>query len=539
VRPRLLAGGLTEPQTEEWMHRTLVAGDRRRGVEVRYRNATAMAKELSASNDALQRRVAEDAERLNLARMNSARYFKRMMTARDLNELAKVSVNHLPSDFGEYGMVILRDEGKWIGHAAGLRSDPGRRKTVYLDVGKLPKTRRGFLDRPGISSLTPEDLKVLPPPVAESIWPTFMPPKRVAVTKLGDNGYFVVFNPNEEINGSLLSRITRRALGAKGRIGALEAEKRKIFANAMATQALEAEKMKIFGPAAAHELSNPANNIGVAANQLLKFEREYYKLKHDLKHNKGMPAATRKKELKRLRLFMNYRLPDRVRKGLELMRDQSRTMGTMLEILREPDLKKTFKPTSVNGPVIEGIGDPRIIAHLKARGILPMDASRQEIREILLKNIHLSDGLPEINGTRGAITVIAQNLVRNAADAMEHSKEKKLAVSTERIEKGGRPYIRLSVSDTGAGIPEEARPRLRRYEVGFTTKKHRAGVEGGMGVGMALVKQLVDEHSGEIDFVTSTRKGKSGTTFHVDFPVLQESGAPGPSTPSPSPVRPA
>lgn len=67
--------------------------------------------------------------------------------------------------------------------------------------------------------------------------------------------------------------------------------------------------------------------------------------------------------------------------------------------------------------------------------------------------------------------------------------------------------VSLEVADTGPGIPEQVRERV--FEVFVSTKP------GGGGLGLAIAKQIAEEHAGSIRFET----GKSGTVFFVALPV--------------------
>jgi PAS domain S-box-containing protein len=81
------------------------------------------------------------------------------------------------------------------------------------------------------------------------------------------------------------------------------------------------------------------------------------------------------------------------------------------------------------------------------------------------------------------------------------------------------PYVRLQVSDTGEGIAPEFLPyvfdRFRQAE-GSVTRK-----QGGLGLGLAVVRHLVELHGGN---VSAESRGKGlGSTFTVDLPLAEES----------------
>ena len=72
----------------------------------------------------------------------------------------------------------------------------------------------------------------------------------------------------------------------------------------------------------------------------------------------------------------------------------------------------------------------------------------------------------------------------------------------------------LAISDTGAGIPEEDRPRV--FERFYRADKARSRNAGGAGLGLAITKWIVENHGGTISF--DSRAGE-GTTFRVRFPA--------------------
>jgi PAS domain S-box-containing protein len=102
------------------------------------------------------------------------------------------------------------------------------------------------------------------------------------------------------------------------------------------------------------------------------------------------------------------------------------------------------------------------------------------------------------------------NLFFNALDAMGSNGE--LNVVTELIPPGGTenpnaPMLRVTVQDTGMGIPQENLDRL--FEPFFTTKPH------GTGLGLPITRRIVQEHRGVITVASELHKG---TTFTLLLP---------------------
>jgi len=104
------------------------------------------------------------------------------------------------------------------------------------------------------------------------------------------------------------------------------------------------------------------------------------------------------------------------------------------------------------------------------------------------------------------------NLILNAAHAMKNSQTKKLTVTTGFLPDTGS--VLISVSDTGCGILREHMDKL--FETFFTTRAS----EGGTGLGLAVVKQIVEGHKGKI---TVASEPGSGTTFTISLPAAGSS----------------
>jgi two-component system, sporulation sensor kinase E len=119
--------------------------------------------------------------------------------------------------------------------------------------------------------------------------------------------------------------------------------------------------------------------------------------------------------------------------------------------------------------------------------------------------LSLEERAPEILMDQRYIKQAVLNIVKNGISAMPEGGT--LGVRTES--RGGR--LRLSISDTGVGIPEENLEKI--FEPYFTTK------DFGSGLGLTLVYKIVKEHLGDIE--VNSKVGE-GTTFSLSFPVPQK-----------------
>jgi two-component system NtrC family sensor kinase len=94
-------------------------------------------------------------------------------------------------------------------------------------------------------------------------------------------------------------------------------------------------------------------------------------------------------------------------------------------------------------------------------------------------------------------------LLVNAVEAMQNGGTLRVGI------RGTADTVRVSVADTGAGIPPEAMEHI--FEPFFSTKDRQEGV----GLGLAVVHGIVQRHGGRIDVDSELQRG---TTFHITLP---------------------
>ena len=145
-------------------------------------------------------------------------------------------------------------------------------------------------------------------------------------------------------------------------------------------------------------------------------------------------------------------------------------------------------------------------------------ASQKIIEEELAE---LEKNINFINGDWNRLDQVITNLLINANDAMPDGGT--INFRTENVEISGNDsdlkfklspgnYIKLIVSDTGNGIPEDKLDKI--FEPFFTTKKSGKGT----GLGLATVYGIINNHNGHI--AVSSKVGK-GTSFYIYLPDLK------------------
>jgi two-component system, NtrC family, nitrogen regulation sensor histidine kinase NtrY len=111
-----------------------------------------------------------------------------------------------------------------------------------------------------------------------------------------------------------------------------------------------------------------------------------------------------------------------------------------------------------------------------------------------------------INGDRNQILRVINNLLKNSIQAIPDDRKGSIKVDLKR----DADTVILSVSDNGVGIPEEIGERI--FTPKFTTKS------GGMGLGLAMVRSIVESHDGTITFSSVPDEG---TTFFITLPTIK------------------
>jgi two-component system, sporulation sensor kinase D len=132
--------------------------------------------------------------------------------------------------------------------------------------------------------------------------------------------------------------------------------------------------------------------------------------------------------------------------------------------------------------------------------------SLEYVKKRISSKIHVSAQVPSRTTTiainEALFGWVIENLVRNAADAMEEEGSIEVLVGSELNK------VIIEVKDTGKGIPKANWKTV--FKPGYTTKSR------GWGLGLSLVKRIVEEyHKGSI-FVKQSELGK-GTTFRIEL----------------------
>ena len=147
------------------------------------------------------------------------------------------------------------------------------------------------------------------------------------------------------------------------------------------------------------------------------------------------------------------------------------------------------------------------------------------IRTVIRKDqiqleVTIPDELPTLRCRTQQVQQVIMNLVTNARDTLndrwkEFTEQKRIDLLAVAFEREGRPWVRISVEDRGAGIPAANLARI--FDPFFTTK----GGDQGTGLGLAVSRGIATEHGGDLRVESEV---EVGSRFHLELPVAGARG---------------
>jgi PAS domain S-box-containing protein len=229
-------------------------------------------------------------------------------------------------------------------------------------------------------------------------------------------------------------------------------------------QLLQAEKMASLGKLAAgvaHQINNPLGGITLFAKLILE----------------------------------EYDLEDGVKKDLQrILRDADRCRNIVKELLEfTRQTRHLMQPNDLNRAL------KRTLFLLESQALFQNIAVKED----------LDDTLPLVNSDAQQMYHLFMNLILNAVQAMEGKGTLALKTSSNPA----KNHVRIEISDTGPGIPEQALPHL--FEPFFTTKEEGKGT----GLGLSLAYNIVENHGGSI---AAENQPDHGARFTITLPIAHK-----------------
>ena len=124
--------------------------------------------------------------------------------------------------------------------------------------------------------------------------------------------------------------------------------------------------------------------------------------------------------------------------------------------------------------------------------------------------VHFDSSVKEfkIHFDRIYLIRVITNLVKNAIQAVPNDRKPEVQVILQKM----KDQIVIRISDNGIGIPPNLGDKI--FEPKFTT------TTGGMGLGLAMVKKIVEDYNGEIRYQSEENRG---TEFIIKIPYVKSS----------------
>jgi signal transduction histidine kinase len=234
-----------------------------------------------------------------------------------------------------------------------------------------------------------------------------------------------------------------------------------------------------------------ANNTELQ-NQNAELERFNYTVSHDLK----APLVTIKGFLGLLQKDINAENQAAVTSDMSRISAAADEMGQLLNELLE--LSRIGR--QINAPEVRDLSTlvheaaERVAIQIKSQGI----------------DLQIAADMPQVYGDPGRLLEVFQNLIDNSTKFMGEQKHPRIEIGAER----DNGQVHCFVRDNGLGIAAEYHARVFDLFDRLDTKVD------GTGVGLALVKRIVEVHGGRI-WIESAGEGQ-GSSFHFTLPAVGE-----------------
>lgn len=196
---------------------------------------------------------------------------------------------------------------------------------------------------------------------------------------------------------------------------------------------------------------------------------------------------------------------DQIKRYGTLIRDEGRRLTGMVEQVLEFAGAQSGKQTYDLRPV----APESVIEDALAALHVPIQESGFELEE------ELADVLPLIKADSAALSRALQNLINNA---LKYGGERRwLRISARVVRQVTGEELQLAVADRGLGISPEELPQI--FDPFYRGKEVTAAQIHGNGLGLSLVKHIVEAHGGRISVES---KVGEGSVFTMHLPVMRE-----------------
>jgi signal transduction histidine kinase len=280
------------------------------------------------------------------------------------------------------------------------------------------------------------------------------------------------------------------------RLRSLEEAARKVGAGDLTARAREDGGDEV--AALAHAFNQMAHDLQQRAEQLQAADRTRRLLLADVSHELMTPLTGMRGYLETLSLHASSLDPETRERYLAIIRDETQRVehivGDLLDLSRLEGGGESFDVQDV--PLEDVFG--RVLAR----------HGRTAEQKGLQLTATVAPGAEIVSGDPMRLEQALQNL---AANALRHTPRGGRVTMDAVFEAGA---VVITVSDTGSGIPPEHLPYV--FDRFYKVDPSRAEQSSGSGLGLSIVKAIVERHGGT---VTAASRPGGGTTFTLKFPA--------------------
>ena len=245
------------------------------------------------------------------------------------------------------------------------------------------------------------------------------------------------------------------------------------------------------GSPGTHELARLSEALARMA-QVLEDRAEYIRtFASHISHEFKTPLTTMRGTVELMRDHLDKMTPEERARFLQNLGEASARLERLVSRLLEKARADMLRPGDERTDVAEALDGP-------------VQRHRQAGLDVTLEH---GRGVGEVRMAQDTLEEIISNLLDNAR---QHGGENPRVVISTRLDRTARPpVVEVKVSDDGHGISDANAPRV--FTPFFTTARER----GGSGLGLSIVRSLLEAHGGTIEL----ERENPGTTFRIRLPV--------------------
>lgn len=289
----------------------------------------------------------------------------------------------------------------------------------------------------------------------------------------------------------------------------------------------------LFGVVASRSLTAPFNRLAEAARAVGA---------RDLSHRVEVTGSDEVKEVARAFNDMAAALEEAETLRRNLVADVAHELRTPLSVLQgnlrailddvysldKSEIARLYDQTRLLGRLVNDLRDlARAEAGQLQLNLQATDLARlvqdtvatfgpvAEAEEVTL-SVQIPADLPPVRADSARIAQVLHNLLANALRHTPAGGTISLRAGHAEVPEGGGAHLWLAVQDTGEGIPPEHLPHL--FDRFYRADSARSRAAGGAGLGLAIVRAIVEAHGGQVSAASDGVPGQ-GSTFTVRLPL--------------------